>query len=385
MDLGPSEIQLVLKNNARRFLQSASTPEHVRRMEESIDGYDKDVWNQMCDQGWPGLLIPDEYGGQGGDVSDMVVLFEEIGHFLAPSPLFASSVLGALTVLELGTEDQKKAILPDVANGSKLLTLALTEPSGTYESWGIETTARKDGDSYTLNGTKLYVPYAQVADTIIVAARTGEGDDNIAFFLVNRGAAGLRTTILHTIGADHQYVLDLENVKVDASDVLGSATGSWSKIDNVLQAATVVFAAEAIGGAERSLELAVDYSKQRIAFGRPIGAFQALQHKMARMVTELTGAQLTVYEAAYKLANNEEATLDVSLAKVAANMAYSTCSIEACHIYGGAGFVRGAEIELFYRRSLGSESLLGTPRWHKKRIARLLSTEASDFVHAHAH
>lgn len=385
MDLGPSEVQLVLKNNARRFLQGVSTPEHVRRMEESTEGYDKEVWNQMCDQGWPGLLIPDAYGGQDGDVSDMVVLFEEIGHFLAPSPLFASSVLGALTVLELGSEDQKKAILPDVANGTKLLTLALTEKSGTYESWGIETTAKKDGDSYTLNGTKVYVPYAQVADTIIVVARTGEGDDNIAFFLVDRGTSGVRTTILHTIGADHQYVLDLENVKVDAANVLGSATGGWSKIDNVLQAATVVFSAEAIGGAERSLELAVDYSKQRIAFGRPIGAFQALQHKMARMMAELTGGQLAVYEAAYKLANNEDSTLDVSLAKVAANMAYSTCSIEACHIFGGAGFVRGSEMELFYRRALGSETLLGTPRWHKKRIARLLSSQASEFVHAHAH
>lgn len=385
MDLGPSEVQLVLKNNARRFLQGVSTPEHVRRMEESTEGYDQDVWNQMCEQGWPGLLIPDAYGGQDGDVSDMVVVFEEIGHFLAPSPLFASSVLGALTVLALGSEDQKKAILPNVANGTKLLTLAITEKSGTYESWGIEATATKDGDTYTLNGTKLYIPFAQVADTIIVAARTGEGDNGIAFFLVDRGTSGLRTTILHTIGADHQYVVDLKNVKVDASNVLGPDSGGWDKIESVLQASTVIFSAEAIGGAERSLELAVDYSKQRIAFGRPIGAFQALQHKMSRMVTELTGAQLTVYEAAHKLANQEEATLDVSLAKVAANMAYSTCSIEACHIFGGAGFVRGSEMELFYRRSLGSESLLGTPRWHKKRIARLLSSEASDFVHAHAH
>lgn len=385
MDLGPSDVQLVLKNNARRFLQGASTPEHVRRMEESTEGYDKDVWSQMCDQGWPGLLIPDQYGGQDGDVSDMVVLFEEIGHFLAPSPLFASSVLGTLAVLTLGSEEQKKAILPEVANGTKLLTLALTEKAGTYESWGIEATAKKDGDSYTLNGTKVYVPYAQVADTIIVVARTGEGDDNLAFFLVDRRSSGVSITILNTIGADHQYVVDLENVKVDADNVLGPATGAWAKVESILQPATVVFAAEAIGGAERSLELAVDYSKQRIAFGRPIGAFQALQHKMARMVTELTGAQLTVYEAAHKLANNEEATMDVSLAKVAGSMAYTTCSIEACHIYGGAGFVRGAEIELFYRKALGNESTLGTPRWHKKRIARLLSAEAADFAHSHAH
>jgi acyl-CoA dehydrogenase len=189
----------------------------------------------------------------------------------------------------------------------------------------------------------------------------------------------VRVTVLHTIGADHQYAVELNGAQ---GTLLGPASGAWKAFQGVLDGAAVVLAGEAIGGAERSLELAVEYSKQRVAFGRPIGSFQALQHKMSRAITEITGAQLAVYEAAFRLASGDaSAQLDVSLAKAAANMAFSTASIEACHIYGGAGFVRGAEIELFYRRALGSEVTMGTPRWHKKRITKLMAAQS----HAAAH
>jgi alkylation response protein AidB-like acyl-CoA dehydrogenase len=348
-------------------------------MEEDRIGFDPEVWKRVSELGWPGLLIPEEYGGQDGDVSDMTVLFEEIGRALLPSPLFASGVLAALSILAVGTDEQKKALLPGIASGQKIGTLALTEPTNTYEGWGIETTAEKSGDSWKLTGTKLYVPYASVADTLIVAARHGEGDDNIAFFVVDPKVDGVKLTILDTIGKDHQYIVELNGA--EAEGLLGKERGDWAAFQQALAGASVVLGGESVGAAERCLELAIDYSKQRVQFGRPIGSFQALQHKMARMVTELTGAQLCVYEAAYKLANGEDARMEVAIAKAAASEAYTTCSIEGCHIMGGAGFVRGSDMELYYRKAKGAEVILGHPRWHKKRVTALLAEIAAPAAH----
>ncbi|MCS6802480.1 MAG: acyl-CoA dehydrogenase family protein [Chloroflexota bacterium] len=379
MELGPSETQQVLKRTAREFLQTVVNPAIVRQMEEDRIGFDPAVWKKICELGWTGLMIPEEYGGQGGDVSDMAILFEEVGRSLLPSPLFASGVEAALTILTLGSEEQKRELLPKLASGEKIFVLALTEPSGTYDGWGVETRAERTGSGWTLTGTKLYISYAHVADLLIVAARTGEGDDGIAFFLVDPKVSGVKLTILDTIGKDHQYIVELNGA--EAESLLGPERGAWHPFQDVLAKAAVVHSAASIGAAERCLELAVDYSKQRIQFGRPIGSFQALQHKMARVVTEITGAQLCVYEAAYKLAVGQDARLEVAIAKAAASEAYTNASIEGCHIHGGAGFIRGSEMELYFRKAKGAEVILGHPRWHKKRVTALLAEMAQPAEH----
>ncbi|GIW09174.1 MAG: acyl-CoA dehydrogenase [Dehalococcoidia bacterium] len=381
MDLGPSETQQVLKRTAREFLQSVCSPAIVRQMEEDRIGFDPAVWKRICtEMGWTGLLVPEEYGGQGGDVSDMAVLFEEVGRALLPGPLFASGVEGALALLALGSEEQKRALLPQLVSGEKIIVLAVTEPSGSYEGWGVETRAERSNGRWTLRGTKLYIPYAHVADRLIVAARHGEGDDAIAFFLVDPKAPGVRVTILDTIGRDWQFIVRLEGV--EAEELLGPERGAWAIYHRqVFPQAAVIHSAACIGGAERCLELAVEYSKQRVQFGRPIGSFQALQHKMARVVTEVTGAQLCVYEAAYKLAQGEEATLEVAIAKAAASEAYTNAAIEGCHIHGGAGFVRGSEMELYYRKAKGAEVIFGHPRWHKQRVTAVLAEMAQPVAH----
>ncbi len=383
MDLGPSEAQQIIKNNARQFLEDACPTEHVREMEEDATGFDPAIWTQVCDFGWSGMLIPEEYGGFGGDMTDIAVLAEEIGRALLPSPLFASSVVGALTVMEAGSDDQKQALLPGIASGESIVTLALNEPSGTYEPWGVQTEATPDGAGWRLSGTKLYVSYADSANTLIVAARTaaGTGPEGVTLFLVDPHAPGVTITILDTIYQDHQFEVVLDGVSVNADQVLGEVGGAWPAIQQVLDRAAVVVAAESIGGAERSLELAVDYSKERVQFGRPIGSFQALQHKMARMVTEVTGAQLLVYEAAWRLAEGLDASIEVPMAKAAASGAYSTCSIEGTHIFGGAGFIKEADIQLYFRRAKGAEVLMGDPRWHRKRVTRLLAERSVPASH----
>lgn len=383
MDLGPNEAQQIIKTNARQFLEDACPTEHVREMEEDATGFDPAIWAQVCDFGWSGMLIPEEYGGFGGDMTDMAVLAEEIGRALLPSPLFASSVVGALTVMAAGSDEQKQALLPGIASGASIVTLALNEPSGTYEPWGVQAEATPDGAGWTLSGTKLYVPYADSAGTLIVAARTeaGTGPEGITLFLVDPQAPGVTLTILDTIYQDHQFEVVLDGVSVNADQVLGEVGGGWAAIEEMLDRAAVVVAAESIGGAERSLELAVDYSKERVQFGRPIGSFQALQHKMARMVTEVTGAQLLVYEAAWRLAEGLDASIEVPMAKAAASGAYSTCSIEGTHIFGGAGFIKEADIQLYFRRAKGAEVLMGDPRWHRRRITRRLAERSVPASH----
>jgi alkylation response protein AidB-like acyl-CoA dehydrogenase len=347
-------------------------------MEEDATGFDPNIWKQICGFGWAGILIPEEFGGSGGDLTDMVSLYEEIGRAILPSPLFASGVEATTAILAGGSDAQKKDLLPGIADGSKIYTFGLTEETGTYEPWGVEAKAEKKGDGYVLNGTKLYVHNANVADGIIVAARTGEGDSGIGLFIVDPKASGVKITILDTIFQDHQYVVELNNVEVGAGDVLG---GGWATIQKVIDTASVILAAECVGGAERSLELAVDYSKRRIAFGRPIGAFQALQHKMARMVTEMIGSQLTVYEAAYKISQGDDASLEVPIAKAAASTAYTTCSIEGCHIFGGNGFIKESDMQLYYRRAKVCDVLYGDPRWQNKKIVAAMAAMPAPAAH----
>lgn len=383
MDLGPSEAQQIIKTNARQFLEDSCTTEHVVEMEEDAAGFDPAIWKQVCEFGWAGMLVPEQYGGFGGDMTDMAVLAEEIGRALLPSPLFASSVVGALTVMAAGNDEQKQALLPSIADGTSLVTLALNESSGTYEPWGVQAKATQNGSGWKLSGTKLYVPFADAAATLIVAARTqaGDGPDGVTLFVVDPNAAGVTSTILDTIFQDHQFEVVLDQVSVNADAVLGTVGGAWPAIQQVLDQAAIAVAAESIGGAERSLELAVDYSQERVQFGRPIGSFQALQHKMARMVTEVTGAQLMVYEAAWRLAEGLDASLEVPMAKAAASGAYTTCSIEGTHIFGGAGYIKEAAIQLHFRRAKGAEVQMGDPRWHRKRITRLLAQQSAPAGH----
>ena len=223
MDLGPNEAQQIIKTNARQFLEDSCPTEHVRAMEEDATGFDPAIWKQVCDFGWSGMLIPEQYGGFGGDMTDIAILAEEIGRALLPSPLFASSVVGALTVMAAGNEDQKQALLPGIASGASIVTLALNEPSGTYEPWGVQTEATQDGAGWKLSGTKLYVSFADSAETLIVAARTqaGDGEDGVSLFLVDPNAAGVTSTILDTIYQDHQFEVVFDGVSVNADQVLG--------------------------------------------------------------------------------------------------------------------------------------------------------------------
>ncbi|GIW11112.1 MAG: acyl-CoA dehydrogenase [Dehalococcoidia bacterium] len=363
MDLSLSPAQELLRRTARDFLTEVSPPRLVKAMMEDERGVDPLLWNGIVRLGWPGLLIPERYGGSGGSLLDAVILFEEVGRALPPAPLFVSGVLSALVLLHAGSEAQRTALLPAIANGQAIVTLAYTEPSATWEEEGITTIARRVEGGYHLHGIKLFVPDAHLATHLLVAARL---DGTVRLWLVDPASAGLRRTPLVTIAGDKQFELVLDDVWVEEAALL---PGDAAARDAAFQRATIVKAAEMCGGSQKALEMAVEYAKQRIAFGRPIGAFQAIQHKAAEMVTQVDALRVLIAETAWKLDTGQPAALDVSLVKDYANDVFRFVTVEAHQIFAGIAYTMDHDLHLYFRRVKSAEAMLGDSRYHRRRMA----------------
>lgn len=370
MDLGLSEIQQMLKNSAREFLSQECPLTLVRELEEDARGYTDELWRQIAGLGWPGVAFPEQYGGTGGSFLDLAVLLEEIGRSLTPGPFFSTVVLGGLTVLDAGAEEQKRDILTRVCRGQLLLTLALTEASATYEPWGVATAATREGDTFRLNGAKLFVPDAHVADLLLVAARTAPAADpaqGITLFIVPAGLAGITVNRLSTISADRQCEVILDNVSVPAAAALGAVDGGWPVIRRALDRAIAGQCMEMVGGAAAVVEMTVAYAKQRTQFGRPIGAFQAVQHHCANMATDLEGCRHIAYQAAWKVSAGEPADREVAMAKAWVSGAYQRICNLAHQCHGAIGFTREHDLQLYTRRAKVQELSYGDANFHKER------------------
>jgi alkylation response protein AidB-like acyl-CoA dehydrogenase len=374
MDLGLSEEQEMLKNAARDFLEKEVPEKYVRDMEEDEKGYSSEVWSKMAGLGWQGLIIPESYGGSDFGFLDLVVLLEEFGRALVPGP-FIPTVLATLAILEGGSEDQKKQYLPKIASGEQIGTLAVTEPSARWDAEGIQLKAEKSGDGYTLNGTKLFIPDAHVSDFMVVAARTGgSGENGITLFVVDTKSAGITTTVLKTIASDKQCEVKFQNVKVPASAVLGAEGQGWKTLEQVQLKATVAECAYLVGLAQMDFEISVNYAKERVQFGRPIGSFQAIQHKCADMVTDVDGARFITYRAAWSVAEGEpDAALNVHMAKAWCSDATRRVVAHGQQIHGGIGFTKDYKIQLFFRRQKRSELMWGDGDFHREAVAEALS------------
>ncbi len=369
MDLGLSEIQQMLKNSAREFLSAECPLTLARAMEEDEHGYTDELWRQTVGLGWPGVAFPEQYGGTGGDFLDLAVLLEEIGRALMPGPFFATVVLGGLTVLDAGTEAQKRDILTGICSGQLRLTLALTESSATYEPWGVATTAIREGDAFRLNGSKLFVPDAHAADLLLVAARTAESTDpaeGITLFIVPADAAGLTVNQLSTISADRQCEIVFDQVSVPADAVLGAVDGGWPIIHRALQRAVAGKCMEMLGGADAVVEMTVEYAKQRTQFGRPVGTFQAVQHHCANMATDVEGCRHIAYQAAWKVASGESAAREVAMAKAWVSGAYQRVCNLAHQCHGAIGFTKEHDLQLYTRRAKVQELSYGEVNFHKE-------------------
>jgi len=365
MDLGLSEEQELLKNSAREFLEKECPEDHVRAMEEDEKGYSPDLWKKMADLGWQGLMVPENYGGAGFSFLDLCVLVEETGRALLPGP-FIPNQIAASILLAAGSDDQKAKYLPKLADGSAIFTYAFTEPSGRWDEQGVQMAATANGSDFVLNGTKLFVPDANVADYIITAVTLPGGGMGAA--VVARSA--VEVTVLKTIASDKQAEVVFKDVAVAAGDMMTITAESGRTIRNQ---ATSLECAYLVGLAQKDFEISVNYAKERVQFGRPIGSFQAIQHKAADMVTDVDGMRFIMYKAAWATSENEaSADMDVAMAKAWCSDASRRVVAHGQQIHGGIGFTKDYVIQLFFRRQKRAELFWGDADFHRERVAQML-------------
>ena len=370
MDLGLTEIQQMLKTSAQDFLSRECPLTLVREMEEDPRGFTDELWRQMVGLGWTGVAFPEQYGGTGGNFSDLGVLLEEIGRSLAPSPFCSTVVLGGMTVLDGGSDAQKDELISRICAGTIIMTLAVPEAAAAYEPWDIQTTASQQSGGYEISGTKLFVPNAHVSDYIIVAARTGEGEQDISLFIVGRDTPGVHQTLLKTIASDRQSEVVFNNVSVPSSALLGGLNQGWRTIEKVLDWGAVGKCAEMVGGGQQVLDMTVEYAKQRVQFGRPIGSFQAIQHHCANMATDVEGSRYITYQAAWRLSEGLPSQREVAIAKAWVSDAYRrVCALgHQCH--GAIGFTKEHNMQLYSRRAKAAELMFGDSDLHLETVAK---------------
>jgi alkylation response protein AidB-like acyl-CoA dehydrogenase len=367
MNFAFSEEQEELRRIVRQFLETKSPESEVRRLMETTEGYDAAVWSQMANElGLQSLIIPEEYGGQGFNYVELTVVLEEMGRALLCAPYFSSVVLAGNTLMHSGDDAAKKEYLPGIASGDTVATLAFTEPSGQWDEAGITMKATKAGDGYTLTGTKMFVLDGHTANLILVAARTEAG---VTLFAVDADAAGLTRTPLATMDQTRKQA-KLEFADTPAR-LVGTDGAGWTTMDRVLDLAAVALAAEQVGGAQKVLEMAVEYAKVRVQFGRPIGSFQAIKHKCADMLLEVESAKSAAYYAGWCASElNDELPSVACLAKAYCSEAYFHATAENIQIHGGIGFTWEHPAHLYFKRAKSSELLFGDPTYHRELLAQ---------------
>jgi alkylation response protein AidB-like acyl-CoA dehydrogenase len=341
MNFAFTEEQEELRKTVRAFLESKSSEESVREQMETEAGYDTAVWSQMAEQmGLQGLHIPEQYGGSGFSYVELGVVLEEMGRSLLCAPFFSTVVLAANALIQSGDESAKKEYLPGIASGATIATLALTEPSGKWDEAGITLPAANNGGSWSLTGTKMFVLDGNTASLIIVAARTARKQSKLEF---NNTPARL----------------------------IGNEGDGWKILSSVLDLAAVGLAAEQVGGAQKVLEMAVEYAKVRVQFGRPIGSFQAIKHKCADMLLEVESAKSAAYYGMWCASEmNEELPSVASLAKAYCSEAYFHATAENIQIHGGIGFTWEHPAHLYFKRAKSSELMFGDPTYHRELLAQ---------------
>lgn len=369
MDYGFNEQQEMLKRTARDFLNTGCPKKLVKNMVLDERGYPQELWHEMTELGWMGLAFPEKYGGTGGSFLDLAVLLEEIGRACLPSPFFATVVLAGMIILETGSETQKQELLPKIAEGKLIVTLALTEPGGGYCLDKATTRAVADGNSYAISGTKLFVPYAHVADYIICVAKTMNG---ITLFLVDSKSQGISYTLLKTIDGDKQFEVIFDKVKIPKKNILGKEGEGDIHLRKVLRKAAVAKCIEMVGGSQQVLEMTVDYVKDRKQFGLPVGAFQAVQHHCANMLTDIDTSRFLSYKAAWKISENLPYAMEASIAKAWVSDAYKRVTKLGHQSMGGVSLMEDHNMPLYSKRAKAAELTLGDADFHREVLAQEL-------------
>ncbi len=343
--------------------------EVVRAMEDDPRGYPEELWKQLGELGLLGLLLPEKHGGEGQSLLDAVILYEEFGRALAPTPHFASCVMSAGVLQRAGSDEQRSEWLPRIASGEAILAPAWNEAGAGFGPRSVQLRAEADGDGFRLSGSKRHVPYASSAARLVVLARTGDAETDIDLFLVDPAAAGVSLEQRRSLASDTQYQVDLDGVRVSASDRIGRAGNGWRTWEQVMFDGVTLLAAQAMGGAEKALEITVQYAKDRVQFGKPIGAFQAISHYLADALTTIDGGKTLVYEAAWARSEGKPVAKLAPMAKLFACQTYRDVTATCQQIWGGVGFTVEYDIQLFFRRAKQLELTWWDRRTLEDRVA----------------
>jgi alkylation response protein AidB-like acyl-CoA dehydrogenase len=374
MDFAFSEEQEMLRSSTRDFLAKECPPKLVRTLMDGPDAYDPALWKKIAGLGWTSLGIPERYGGAGGFL-DLIVVLEECGRALLPGPFFATMGLAVPALIEAGSEAQQKEVLGAIAEGKARATLAFTEPSGRWDAAGVTLAAKPVGGGWQLDGIKLFVPDAEGADYTVVAARTrGEGEDGISLFLIKGRPKGMTVTPLKTLDMTRRWnEVRFDRVELSAEALMGAPHKAWPALKRALEWATGALCAEMIGGAQKVLEASTEYAKTRHQFGKPIGIYQAVSHKLADMLVLSESGRSATYYAAWAVeADAPDRALASSMAKAYVSDAYRKVAGDGIQVHGGIGFTWEHDMHLYFKRAKASEVTLGDATYHRELVAQAL-------------
>jgi len=372
VDIKLTEEQAQLQDSAKRFMDNQCTFEFVRKIEkDSTTGFCPDMWRQFAEMGWLGILVPEKYDGMGMTLLDTVVLVRELGRHVCPSPFLFTGVLAADLIAQAGTKAQKEALLPKIVAGETVYTLAYQEYSRRFTPEHITLEATKSDDGYVLNGTKLFVEFADGADTLIVAARTGRKNsvNGLTLFLVDRNSPGITTTHMPTMARDRHYQVDFKDVAVSASARVGKVGKGWDALEPSLHKAVIAFCAYTNGAGFEMHEHATQYARERVQFGRPIGQMQTIQGYLAQMIMELYGADMLTMFTAFQIDKGRHARGYVAKAKAFSSETVGHVMDVSSQIFGGMGYMEEQDTTLFLRRGKQYQLALGGSEYWEDVIA----------------
>ena len=373
MDFNLSEEQEMLRKSARDFLEDKCPKALIREMETGEKGYPPELWQEMAGLGWMGLAFPESYGGSGMGFIDLAILLEEMGRACLPGPFFSSVVLGGFTILDAGSDAQKQKYLPDITNGRSIFTLALTEVSAWHDAASIAATATADGNDFVIEGTKLFVPDAHVADYLLCVARTEQSanpEEGLTIFIVDASSPGLSQSALKTISGDKLFEIVFDRVRVHKENILGQAGKGWEIVQRIIERGAAAKCCDLVGGLQRVLEMTLDYAKERHQFDRPIGSFQVIQHYCADMATDVDSTRFSTYQATWMLSEGLPCRKEIAVAKAWAGEAYERVVTLAHQIHGAIGCTIDHDLQFYTKRGKAAQLSFGDGDYHRETVAQ---------------
>ncbi|WP_050616114.1 acyl-CoA dehydrogenase family protein [Bacillus testis] len=378
MEFSLNDIQEEFKSTAGKFFAQKCSVAELRAMENSEMHYSPSLYKELADLGFLGLAIPEEYGGMEGSMLDLAIIVEEAGWASLPSPFVPTLSYGILPLLQFGTEMQKKELLPLAGEGKITFTGGFSEQQAHYDMRYITAKAERNGDSFVLSGNKLFVPFAATADYMLTLARTesnrGTGEEGLTLFLIDMKREGITVTETPSIGPDGLHEVQFNQVMVSEADVIGTVNGGWEASQQVLQMATALNCIEMAGVLRRAVEVTSDYVKERIQFGRPIGSFQSVQHRLADMYTIVEGGKMAAYQAIWRLGEGLTAAREISIAKAYLSKEGQQVLVGAHQLHGGMGLDMDYPLQFCFRRFKNLQLSLGTPSVHLATISQSMAS-----------